>query len=73
MAKISDGELNPTMDKVMQYLHVELKDGAKRVSYSKIAKKYGKSYHSIKYSIDRLCKMGMLHVVMIDNEAALSL
>lgn len=73
MAKIEDGDLNPTMNKIMQYLHVELKDGAKRVSYTAIAKKYGKSYHSIKYSIDRLCKMGMLRIVMIDNEAALSL
>lgn len=63
MARIQDGELNKTMNKVMKYLFEELKEGAKFVSYGKIAKKIGKSRHSVKYSIDRLRRMDMLRII----------
>lgn len=63
MAKIEDGELNKTMSKIMDYLRVELKDGAKYVSYKDIARKVGKSRHSVRYSIEKLLRMDMLRIV----------
>lgn len=62
MARIEDGELNRTMSKIMNYLFEELADGAKYVPYRTIAKEIGKSYHSVKYSIGRLMKMGMVFI-----------
>lgn len=63
MARIQDGELNKTMNKVMKYLFEELKDGAKYVPYGTIAQHIGRSRHSVKYSIDRLRRMDMLRII----------
>ena len=58
MAKIEDGELNRTMSKIMNYLFEELKDGAKYVPYRTISHAVGRSYGSVKYSIEKLRRMG---------------
>ena len=70
MAKIEDGELNRTMSKIMNYLFEELKDGAKYVPYRTISHAVGRSYGSVKYSIEKLRKMGMLHIY--DHKLSLS-
>lgn len=62
MSKIEDGEINRTMGKIMKYLYVELADGARFIPYRRIAKVVGCSYHSVKYSIDRLKTMSILCV-----------
>ena len=71
MAKIEDGELNRTMSKIMNYLFEELKDGAKYVPYRTISHAVGRSYGSVKYSIEKLRRMGMLHIC--DHMFSLSL
>ena len=63
MAKIEDGELNRSMTKIIDYLLTELSDGAKFVPYRKIAKVVGRSYGTVKYSIDKLIEMGMLRII----------
>lgn len=60
MGKYDD--LNETMRRIMDYLTIELADGAKFVHYKVIAEEVERSYHSVKYSIERLRRMGKLRI-----------
>lgn len=51
-----------TVDRVMEVLERELAHGAKFVSYRKIGKEIGKSWHSVQYSIDKLRAQGRIRV-----------
>lgn len=51
-----------TVDRVLAVLERELAHGAKFVSYRKIAKEIGKSWHSVQYSIDKLRAQGRIRV-----------
>lgn len=62
MAKIEDGELNRTQVKIMNYLRAELADGAKYISYLVIGEKVGRSRNTVRYSISRLIRLGMLEI-----------
>lgn len=55
-------EMNTTMRRIMDFLKIELKDGAKYVSYERIAKEVDRKRHSVKYSIEKLRKMGELEI-----------
>lgn len=62
MAKIEDGELNRTQVRIMDYLRVELSEGERYISYAIIGSKVGRSRNTVKYAVNRLIRMGMLHI-----------
>lgn len=53
-------EMNVTTADILAFLNVELRDGAKFVSYALIAKKVGKSRHAVKYHVEKLKQLDLI-------------
>ena len=70
MARKNDVKLNRTQEKIMEYLRAELADKAKFVSYTAIGKKVSESRNTVKYNVNRLVKLGLLHIQ--DGELSLA-
>ena len=46
----------------MDYLRDELAAGERYISYAVIGEKVGRSRHTVTYAVNRLIRMGMLHI-----------
>ena len=56
-------QIDSTMRRIIDYLTVELASGPKYIEYEKIAEKADVCLHSVRYSINKLRRMGRIEIV----------
>lgn len=55
--------IDSAMRRIIDYLSVELASGPKYIDYVKIAEKTDVGLHSVRYSINKLRRMGRIEIV----------